>query len=63
MGRITDFMKDKRFTWLLLAFGTVAILFYNLKNIPYLNTVWELVDEYGYLANAAYIRDRLGPCY
>ena len=55
MGRITDFMKDKRFTWLLLAFGTVAILFYNLKNIPYLNTVWELVDEYGYLANAAYI--------
>lgn len=55
MQKIKNFCSSEYFTWLLVAIGTLGILIYYVKNVPYMNAVWELVDEYGYLANAAYL--------
>lgn len=55
MQRVREFCRTKYFTWLLIVAGALGIVLYYAKNIPYINTVWELVDEYGYLVNAAYL--------
>ena len=55
MQKVKEFCGTKYFTWLLIALGTLGILVYYGKNVPHMNAVWELVDEYGYLANAAYL--------
>ena len=57
MDKIKEFCMNRKFTLLLMIFGTVLLLFYFGRNIPHINTVWELSDEYGYLANAAYLSD------
>lgn len=58
MQSVQGFCRTKYFTWLLVALGTLGILVYYVKNVPYMNAVWELVDEYGYLVNAAYLSGR-----
>ena len=55
MDRIKEYVQKESFTRLLILLGSVLIAFFYMKNIPCINTVWELVDEYGYLANAAYM--------
>ena len=55
MQKAKEFCSSKYFTWMLVALGTLGILIYYGKNIIHMNSVWELVDEYGYLANAAYL--------
>lgn len=57
MEKIRDFCSTKKFSRLLIAVGTVLILFYYGKNLPAIRMVWQLLDEYGYLANAAYLSD------
>ena len=47
--------KEEKLSWLLIGLGSLCILLFYGKNVRYLNTVWELVDEYGYLSNAAYL--------
>lgn len=55
MQKVKEFCGTKYFTWLLIALGTLGILVYYGINIPHMNAVWSLVDEYGYLVNAAYL--------
>ena len=55
MEKLKALWEDKRLTWILMAAGSALILLYYAKKIPYIYTVWELADEYGYLANAAYM--------
>lgn len=55
MQKAKEFCETKYFTWLLIALGTLGIFIYYGMNVPHMNSVWELVDEYGYLANAAYL--------
>ena len=55
MQKAKEFCSGKYFTWMLIALGTLGILIYYGKNVTHMNAVWELVDEYGYLANAAYL--------
>jgi len=55
MQKIKDFCASKYFTLGLLALGMLVILYYYFSKVPQLFVVWELVDEYGYLANAAYL--------
>ena len=57
MDKIKEFCASRKFTMLLMILGTVLLFYYFGRNIPHINTVWELVDEYGYLANAAYLSD------
>jgi hypothetical protein len=47
-------LKDKK-SKLLIALGTILLLVFYGKNLPGIRMVWQLMDEYGYLANAAYL--------
>ena len=55
MQKIKELLSSKWFTWFILVGGAMALIYYYGKRIPYINGVWELVDEYGYLVNAAYM--------
>ena len=55
MQKVKEFCGTKYFSWLLMALGTLGILVYYGVNIPHMNAVWSLADEYGYLVNAAYL--------
>lgn len=48
------YMRKFKDTLLLMLCATL-LLFYYGKNVSQITTVWELGDEYGYLANAAYM--------
>lgn len=46
----------KKYSWVLFAvMGACVIFGYYAKYVLCINTVWSLVDEYGYLINAAYL--------
>lgn len=55
MQKVKDFCASKYFTVSLLTVGALAIICYYFCKVPGIFTVWELVDEYGYMANAAYL--------
>ena len=55
MEALKQFVQHKKFTWLLIGLGTLVILGFYFSKVSDLYIVWELVDEYGYLANAAYL--------
>lgn len=55
MERLKEFCTSKKLTWFLLGIGTVIVALFYAYNAKTTFTVWELVDEYGYLANAAYL--------
>lgn len=48
-------MRCKKSDWLVMGVGTLIIICFCAISISRIYTVWELVDEYGYLANAAYL--------
>ena len=49
-------MNWKKYVWVLTMFvGACIIGLFYARYALYINTVWELPDEYGYLANAAYL--------
>jgi hypothetical protein len=47
-------LNDKK-SKLLIVLGTILLLVFYGKNLPGIRMVWQLMDEYGYLANAAYL--------
>lgn len=53
--KIKKFVTDEKFVYWLMLSGALILLIAYTRNILQINTVWELVDEYGYLANAAYL--------
>ncbi|MBQ8279971.1 MAG: hypothetical protein IJZ23_09050 [Roseburia sp.] len=55
MQKVKEFCSSKYFTWFLLGIGALVILAYYFIRVPDLYVYWSLVDEYGYLANAAYL--------
>lgn len=55
MEKAKQFIDSKKFTYLVIISGVLLLLYTYVKNVLQINTVWELVDEYGYLANAAYM--------
>lgn len=58
---VKDLLKSRKFTWCLLGIGTLIILWYYFEKVPQMNIVWELMDEFGYLANAAYLSGNKWP--
>lgn len=48
-------MESKKSDWIIMCLGTLIIICFYMMAIPKIYTVWNLVDEYGYLANAAYL--------
>ena len=58
MEKLRALWEDKRLTLLFMVIGSALIFLYYSRKIPYIYTVWELADEYGYLANAAYMSGR-----
>ena len=61
MKKIRQILDDKKFTRTLLGVGTLFIIAYYLSKVPQIYVVWELVDEYGYLANAAFLSGNAWP--
>ena len=55
MEKIKALWEDKRITLLALLVASGMVILFYWRKIPLIYTVWELVDEYGYLANAAYL--------
>lgn len=48
-------MEWKKSDWFIMGLGTLIIVCFYMMVIPKIYAVWNLVDEYGYLANAAYL--------
>lgn len=48
-------IKQTRQFYFLVLIGTICIAIFYGRHIRMINTVWELGDEYGYMANAAYM--------
>lgn len=55
MEKLKEIFASRKFTWLLLGIGAFVIFNYYFEKIPQVYIVWELMDEFGYLADAAYL--------
>ena len=61
MEALKRFFASRIFTTILLIIGSIVILDYYLEKIPQVYIVWELMDEFGYLADAAYLSGNKWP--
>ena len=61
MERLKEIVESRKFTWFLLAMGALVILVYYVRKVPMIYAVWELMDEFGYLADAAYLSGNKWP--
>lgn len=55
LEKVKGLWEDEKLTKIIMCLGTILIFLLYVVNLPDIHTVWELVDEYGYLANAAYL--------
>lgn len=61
MEKLQKIFTSKKFTFVLLFVGATIIFSYYFAKIPQIYIVWELMDEFGYLADAAYLSGNQWP--